>query len=153
MRIALYPAQRLLIPVLVLSIPALGFGQVSGQSTDLVNVTVRLSNPKSTATGFILSRPAKTEGAGQFLLMTAAHVLEKAEGDEMSIIFRRRNADGDFARVPAPLKGPALKKPIRIALARMPSDMTADSAVLATASGSPGLSPAHLVTGQSCTCR
>jgi amidase len=33
--------------------------------------------------------------------------------------------------VPAPLKGPALKKPIKIALARMPPDMIGDTAVLA----------------------
>src|SRR5262245_55003708 len=106
MRIAFYPARLLLIPAMVIPAlvnPELGFGQAAGQSTDLVNATVRLSNPKSTATGFVLSRPAaKANGAGQFLLVTAAHVLEKAEGEEMSIIYRRKNADGEFARAPAP---------------------------------------------------
>src|SRR5262249_37177244 len=72
--------------------------------TELVSATVRLSNPKSTATGFILSRPAKTDGALQFLLVTGAHVVEKAEGEEMSIVYRRKGDDGEFAQSPAPLK-------------------------------------------------
>src|SRR5262245_4182222 len=79
---------------LVLVLSEASFSQAAGSGADLVNATVRLSNPKSTATGFILSRPAKSEGLGQFLLVTAAHVLDKAEGEEMSVIFRRRNGNG-----------------------------------------------------------
>ncbi len=99
--------------VLLLFIPSVTYGQSPGPGTDLVMATVRLSNPKSTATGFILSRPAaKPEGTGQFLLVTAAHVLEKAEGEEMSIFFRRKTADGEFARAPAPLKVRREGKPL-----------------------------------------
>jgi hypothetical protein len=73
------------------------FSQTVGSGTDLVSVTVRLSNPKSTATGFVVSRPATMpDGPGQFLLVTAAHVFEKAEGDEMSVIYRRRQDDGEY---------------------------------------------------------
>jgi hypothetical protein len=97
---------------LVLVLSEASFSQAAGSGTDLVNATVRLSNPKSTATGFILSRPAKKEGLGQFLLVTAAHVLDRAEGEEMSVIFRRRNADGEFARAPAPLKVRREGKPL-----------------------------------------
>src|SRR4029077_916151 len=75
-----------LFPALFLLLSTAGFGQEGRQQTDLVLATVRLSNAKSTATGFILSRPtANAEGVSQFLLVTAAHVLEKAEGEEISI--------------------------------------------------------------------
>jgi len=96
--------QTAILPILLLFLPSAGFGQV-GQQTDLVMATVRLSNPKSTATGFILFRPgAKPDATSQFLLVTAAHVLEKAEGDEISINYRRKMAEGEFAKSPVPLK-------------------------------------------------
>jgi hypothetical protein len=102
-----------LFPALLLVLSSAGFGQGAGQQTDLVLATVRLSNAKSTATGFILSRPAvSAEGASQFLLVTAAHVLEKADGEEISIIYRRKNGDGEFARAPAPLKVRREGKPL-----------------------------------------
>jgi hypothetical protein len=91
-------------PALLLFLSGPIFGQVTTSGTDLVSATVRLSNPKSTATGFVLSRPAKTGDAVQFLLVTGAHVLEKAEGEEMSINHRRKGDDGEFAQAPTPLR-------------------------------------------------
>jgi len=75
------------------------------QLTDVIMATVRLTNPKSSATGFILVRPKKNdEHSDRMVLVTAAHVLEKSEGDEITIGFRRKDADGGFVRLPVPLK-------------------------------------------------
>lgn len=81
--------------------PALA--QSQGQLTDLVMATVRLSNAKSTATGFILTRKIN-EKKTQFVLVTAAHVFEKSEGEDFLINYRRKETDGGFARAPEPLK-------------------------------------------------
>jgi hypothetical protein len=73
--------------------------------TDLVLATVRISNPKSTATAFILHRPAAEPGQpARPVLVTAAHVLERSEGAEISVMFRRKDADGSFVKAPAPVK-------------------------------------------------
>ena len=88
--------------LLFLTQPALG---QSEQLADVVMATVRLMNPKSSATGFVLVRPkTKEEQTGRLALITAAHVLEKAEGDEITVGFRRQEADGGYSRLPVTLK-------------------------------------------------
>ena len=81
------------------------FAQSPERLSDVVMATVRLSNPKSSATGFILIRPnAKDDQPIRLALITAAHVFEKSEGDEITVGFRRQEADGVFSRMPLPLK-------------------------------------------------
>lgn len=73
--------------------------------TDLVLATVRISNPKSTATAFILHRPAAEPGQpARPVLVTAAHAFERSEGEEMSVLYRRKEPDGSFAKAPAQVK-------------------------------------------------
>ncbi|HEY2249605.1 MAG TPA: hypothetical protein VGH74_01045, partial [Planctomycetaceae bacterium] len=79
--------------------------QTPPQLTDVFMATVRLTNPKSSATAFILVRPKKNdEQRDRLALVTAAHVLEKSEGDEVTIGFRRKDTEGGFAKLPVPLK-------------------------------------------------
>ncbi len=88
-------------------------GQSPPQLTDVFMATVRLTSPKSSATGFILVRPkTNVDEPPRLALVTSAHVFEKSEGEEMTIGYRRKDADGGFVRVPTPLKVRASGKPL-----------------------------------------
>ncbi len=88
-------------------------GQTTARQTDLVMATVRLSNLKSTATGFVLVRPrAGGEAGEQHLLITAAHVLEMSDGEEMTVNYRRKTGEDVFAKAPAPLRIRSEGKPL-----------------------------------------
>lgn len=68
---------------------------------ELVRATVRISNPHSVATGFLLVRPAaqpnpQEPASDRFVLVTADHVFDRARGDEVRIDFRRAENDGAF---------------------------------------------------------
>ena len=68
-------------------------------NTQLMRATVKIQHEKSTATGFILFR-ARDES---FLLVTAAHVFDNTPGDETSVVFRTRVAEGEYAKQPTKL--------------------------------------------------
>ena len=73
--------------------------------TRLMLATLKLSNPDSAGTAFVLTRPDPTDPKAQrSLLVTAEHVFARMKGDEATIHFRRRGAEGDYAKAPAPLK-------------------------------------------------
>lgn len=96
---------------LLLTAPARA--QTPGRQTDLVMATVRLSNSKSTASGFVLVRPrAGDEATPQFILITAAHVLEMSDGEEMTVNYRRKTGEGEYSKAPAPLKIRSEGKPL-----------------------------------------
>lgn len=133
-------------------------GQTAGPQTDLVMATIRLSNLKSTATGFVLSRPrAGDEATHQYILITAAHVLEMSDGDEMTVNYRRKTGEGEFAKAPPSLKIRSEGKPLwqrhaKQDVAAMPIEppagvelprLTAD--LLATADDLRGVEPGDLV--------
>lgn len=68
-------------------------------NTQLMRATVKISHAKSTGTGFLL-----TSGEGpQFILVTAAHVFDNTPGDETTVIFRQRKAEGEYAKAPLKL--------------------------------------------------
>ena len=68
-------------------------------NTDLTLCTFKLTNPGSTATGFILTRPLPSDRTKtQFLLITAEHVLSAMKGDEATIIYRKPDGDGFVKR-------------------------------------------------------
>lgn len=84
--------------------PARGLAESPGAWSEMVQATVRLSNPKSTCTGFVLSRPSPADPqAVQYILVTAAHALEQAEGDQIVVRYRRADAGFEYARLDAPV--------------------------------------------------
>lgn len=71
---------------------------------DVVSATFKVTNPNSTATCFVISRPAEENQQRELILVTAAHVLEQMSGDECRIVLREESADGTFVRKEEPLK-------------------------------------------------
>ena len=56
-------------------------------------------------TAFVLSRPDPVEPKKpRFVLVTAEHVLRQMTGDEATVLYRRREADGGYTKSPAKLK-------------------------------------------------
>jgi hypothetical protein len=80
--------------------------------TQLVLATVRLSNASSAATGFVLIRSRGEGEKPQYLLVTAAHVFERAKGEELQVGFRRRIADQDWQKELHTIKVRAGDKPL-----------------------------------------
>jgi hypothetical protein len=70
-------------------------------NTQMMNATVKLANPKSTATAFVLTRT--TPGPSpkrQHILVTAAHVLEQMSGEEAVAFFRKKESEGVYKKLP-----------------------------------------------------
>jgi hypothetical protein len=89
-------------PLMILLVMLLGAttrAEDTNLNTQLMRATVKISHAKSTATGFLLS-----PGDGQrFVLVTAAHVLETTTGDETTVVFRQRKAEGEYVKMPLKL--------------------------------------------------
>jgi V8-like Glu-specific endopeptidase len=68
-------------------------------NTQMMRATVKISHEKSTATGFILAKGKED----RYLLVTAAHVLETTPGEETTVIFRRKTAEGEYEKEPTKL--------------------------------------------------
>jgi len=68
--------------------------------TFMMLVTVKLIGPDGTSgTGFIVSQDAALAAKpGNLVLVTAAHVFESVKGDEMTVVFRKRDENGKWAR-------------------------------------------------------
>lgn len=69
--------------------------------TRLMLSTLKLANPASTATAFVVSRPdpADPEKTRQ-ILVSAEHVFSRMAGDEATLFYRKREPDGRFVRLP-----------------------------------------------------
>ena len=65
-------------------------------TTQLMRATIKIAHEKSTATGFILTK-SKEE---KHLLITAYHVLNNTPGDETTVIFRTKKAEGEYIKEP-----------------------------------------------------
>lgn len=89
--------------------------------TQLMRATVKISHEKSTAAGFVLTK------GDQRILVTAAHVLESTPGDETTVIFRSKSAEGEYKKAPAKLVIRKEGKPI---WAKHPSEDIAAMAVV-----------------------
>jgi hypothetical protein len=90
------------VPVVVLFL--LG-GSVRAEQEDLdtqlMRATVKVSHEKSTGTGFILCRSdPRDPQRSQFVLVTAAHVFEGIPGDEATLYFRKKEAEGVYRKLP-----------------------------------------------------
>ena len=95
----------------------------------MVNATLKLENPKSTATSLVVRRVEG--GRTSFAILTAAHVLSSAEGDFMSGKFREEAANGGFRIRPLPLRirqdgTPIWKAHPSVDLAAIPFEPPAD---------------------------
>lgn len=72
--------------------------------TEMIRATVKLQHDKSTATGFILRQPRlDPAGESRWVLITAAHVLERSSDDETTLVYRVREAEGVYRKEPVPL--------------------------------------------------
>lgn len=92
----------LCLVALPLLLPLAGTAVAEGEdlNTQLMRATVKVSHEKSTGTGFLLHRPAPTDPSrGQFVLVTAAHVLENIPGDEAVLSLRRQEGDGVYKKL------------------------------------------------------
>jgi len=75
------------------------FAESEDLNTQLMRSTIKISHANSTGTGFILYNQ-KDE---KHILVTAAHVLENTPGEETSIIFRSKQAEGEYKKEPTKL--------------------------------------------------
>jgi hypothetical protein len=64
-------------------------------ATEMLDSTFKLFNPASTATCLLVHREAPDHAV---YLVTAAHVLEHANGDSVILVLRERRADGSYQR-------------------------------------------------------
>ena len=63
--------------------------------------TVKVSDTDSSGTAFILSRPKPGDPkATQFLLITAEHTLSRSRANEITVVFRKKSADGGHEKAP-----------------------------------------------------
>lgn len=65
-------------------------------NTQLMRATFKIMHEKSTATGFIL----KKNNEEKHILITATHVLNNTPGDETTVIFRTKKAEGEYIKDP-----------------------------------------------------
>ncbi len=82
-------------------------------NTQLMLATFKVSNPASTGTAFILSRPRPDDPKKpRFVLITAEHVLRLMIGDEATLTGRKTEADGGFSKLPVKFKVRLDGKPV-----------------------------------------
>jgi hypothetical protein len=82
-------------------------------NTQLINATVKITDSKSTATAFILSRPAPgNPQKNQFVLITAAHALASTTSDEVTLFFRRQETEGIYKKLPVRIPIRKDRKPL-----------------------------------------
>jgi hypothetical protein len=81
--------------------------------TQFVLATYRLENSKTSATGFVISRPRPgTKQKADVVLVTAAHVFQTMSGDEATIVLREHANDGPWVARPATLRIRDKDKPL-----------------------------------------
>lgn len=83
-----------LLALLVLAFVSPAIAEDDDFDTQLMRATVKISHDKSTATGFILTNSEN----GKYILVTAAHVFNNTPGDETTIVFRSRQAEGEYTK-------------------------------------------------------
>lgn len=79
--------------------------QAGGLGAELMLATLKVVNGESTGTAFVLSRQEPADPKRETsILVTADHVLRRSKGDEVTLLFHRRQPDGAFAKLPAHVK-------------------------------------------------
>lgn len=104
-------------------------------ATQVLRATVKIQHDRSTATGFVLNVPQDKS----FLLVTAAHVLETTPGEETTLVFRNRVAEGVFKKDPLTVRIRKEGKPLwtqhqteDVAVLRIVPPKSADLPVVST---------------------
>ena len=69
--------------------------ETPGFLTQVTWATVKITNPGSTATGFLVELPS-----GAWVLVSAAHVFSSMKGDQCTVILHRRGDDGRIVKNP-----------------------------------------------------
>ena len=94
----------LLLPALLLVSRAVLCALPEDLDTRLMLSTVLVTNPGSTGTAVLLTRPTPGHPEkSQFVLVTAQHVLANAKGDTTSVVFHKLEADGTYTKLPRDL--------------------------------------------------
>jgi len=90
-----------LLPILFVltSLPSLAIAEDDDLDTRMMRATVKIMHDDSTATGFLLF----ATNPDQFLLVTAAHVLEKTPGESTTVVFRAQQSEGSYQKLPTKL--------------------------------------------------
>lgn len=79
--------------------------ETPGIRTQAVLATYLLEHPKTSGTAFVINRAAKAdEGAQELLLVTAAHAFAKMDGEEATLVLRKRTADGTWEAAPTKIR-------------------------------------------------
>jgi len=89
----------LTIPLFLLFAASPAQAEDEDLNTKLMRATVKISHEKSTATGFILS----THKDKSLILVTALHVFDNTPGEETTIVFRSKQAEGEYKKEPTKL--------------------------------------------------
>jgi len=89
-------------------------------TTRMIQATFKLVNPASAATCFLVSRPRPgTDKKQETILVTAAHVFEQMTGEQATLVLRKANKDGTYARHELNLKVRAKERPLWTKHAKM----------------------------------
>jgi hypothetical protein len=103
-RLSSGPVVRLALLSVAIAATEVAQGQVRDLDTRLMLSTILLSHPDSTATAFVLTRPAPGRpGQTQFVLITAGHALSQVKGETTTAVFRKIEADGSYSKCPQQL--------------------------------------------------
>lgn len=75
--------------------------QPADLDTQLMLATVKITDSDASGTAFVLSRPRPSDPKStQYLLVTAEHTLSRSRGNEVTVVFRKRSADGGYEKAP-----------------------------------------------------
>lgn len=91
-----------LIVTMALSCVLADVVEAADSITRMLSATFKITNPKSTATAFLIERESK-DGDPELILVTAAHVFESMSGDGCKIVLRRQSDDGSYERQMTPI--------------------------------------------------
>jgi len=73
-------------------------------NTLLMESTFKIEGRGSIGTGFLLGRPYPNRpGQSRAVLVTAAHVLEDAQGEQATLVLRRKRSASEWERLPVPI--------------------------------------------------
>ena len=87
--------------------------QTPSLQTQVVLATYRLENPKTSGTGFVVRSPDPVnKESDELLLVTAAHVFEKMEGNRATLVLRKKMPTGDWTASPMELAIRQDEKPL-----------------------------------------
>jgi hypothetical protein len=83
--------------------PSAAAAEADDLGTRLMHSTFKLTNGKTNGTVFLLTRRL-ADGQPQTVLITAAHVVEQMEGDEVDLVTRKAGPDDSFEKMPVKVR-------------------------------------------------